>query len=81
MPDGKFHQRFNIDLGVDEARRRFSNRANNLIFQNLIPQDCRKKWDQPVSARVDMAICTKLGEIYDGSNTLKKSSVPTSICI
>jgi len=31
-----FHKRFDIEIGLDEARRRFVNRAQNLIFNLLV---------------------------------------------
>lgn len=31
-----FHMRFNIEIGLDEARRRFVNRAQNLVFTDLL---------------------------------------------
>jgi hypothetical protein len=35
MPD-PFHKRFNIDLPIDEARRRFVNRLDNLVQQTAL---------------------------------------------
>ena len=34
----KFHERFDIEVGIDEAKRRFVNRANNLIFSALMTE-------------------------------------------
>ncbi len=34
-PQRPFHERFNIEVGIDEARRHFVNRVYNLIFEGL----------------------------------------------
>ena len=31
----KFHNRFDLEVGLDDARRRFVNRAQNLLFGDL----------------------------------------------
>jgi hypothetical protein len=33
-----FHERFNIEIGSEEARRRFVNRAHNMIFEDFLQQ-------------------------------------------
>ena len=32
----KFHERFDIEVGLDEAKRRFVNRAHNRIFNDFV---------------------------------------------
>jgi hypothetical protein len=56
--DDKFHQRFNIEVGIVEAKRRFVNRTSNYISDIL-------KWADDRHYRrteVEKFICTKLGE-------------------
>ncbi len=58
----KFHQRFNIEVGIDEAKRRFTNRAHNLISVIM-------KWASDEHHRasdVEKFVCTKLGERWTG---------------
>src|SRR6266571_793450 len=38
MSDG-FHERFEIEVGIDEVRRRFINRVYNLIFEGFIRRE------------------------------------------
>jgi hypothetical protein len=67
----KFHERFGIELGVAEAKRRFVNRALNFIFDH-----CMKlafsfdRW----AGRADLAkyICSKLGERYSDHDKTEK---------
>ncbi len=33
-----FHERFEIEVGVEEARRRFINRISNAVFDRLMSQ-------------------------------------------
>lgn len=35
----KFHERFAIDVGVDEAKRRFVNRVLNFLFGRVASRD------------------------------------------
>ncbi len=60
----KFHERFNIEVGLDEARRRFVNRANNFIFGNLLLNDVGTQ-----SLQIDL--CSKLGERWLGFGCLR----------
>ncbi len=55
----KFHKRFNIEVGLDEARRRFVNRANNFILANLLR-------DTIATQPVQKYLCSKLGERWTG---------------
>jgi hypothetical protein len=54
----KFHERFNIEVETDEARRRFTNRALNLVFGSFILQ--LQRYD-----KIKKEIVTVLGERYD----------------
>jgi hypothetical protein len=31
---GKFHERFDIEVGLDDARRRFTHRIFDLVFED-----------------------------------------------
>ena len=57
MSSKDFHERFEIPLEIDEAKRRFINRANNLIFNSLF-------WELNLDVRehVELQIATALGE-------------------
>ncbi len=57
----KFHERFNIEVGLNEARRRFVNRALNLIFGSFLYQlnNCEEIVEE---------IATALGEPYDNDD-------------
>lgn len=56
-----FHERFNIEVGMNEARRRFVNRALNLVFGSFLYQfsDCEG---------IVTEIATVLGVLYDGDD-------------
>lgn len=60
----KFHQRFNIEIGLDEARRRFVNRVNNFIFELMSRIACTKYI--PVAQAIEQHICSKIGERHKG---------------
>jgi hypothetical protein len=62
----KFNQRFNIEVALDEAKRRFTNRANNFISEiiTLIEDE-----DDEGSA-AERFVCTKLGERWKGYGCL-----------
>lgn len=62
-----FHIRFDLPLDVAEARRRFLNRVNNLIFDAFLEDDLDKQTYYIVLWRVAM----DLGEEYSTSYTLK----------
>jgi hypothetical protein len=62
----KYHERFNIDVGTDEAKRRFVNRAHNSIEAIL-------KWASDTayrSSEVEKYVCTHLGERWERSGCL-----------
>lgn len=55
----KFHERFNIEINIEEAKQRFVNRTYNLIFSGFV------RYNDSNSFK---AIATKLGKIYDSNN-------------
>jgi hypothetical protein len=55
----KFHDRFNIEVGQDESRRRFVNRTHNKIFVQ-ISEDAALT----TRAAIGRAIGCEIGEIY-----------------
>src|SRR2546422_4671678 len=65
----KFHERFDINVGVEEARRRFRNRVKNLIYQSFLHDmfgydtDCKN---------VIRHVVSKLGDEYNYSIPLEK---------
>ena len=65
----KFHERFELDLGVDEAKRRFVNRVLNFLIHDTHIVACQlyglNGWDS-----LERHICSKLGEQWRGSNCL-----------
>ncbi len=64
MPD-KFHERFDIDVPIDEARRRFVNRVHN----ELLSQDS-DLGDLTFWADLGKAIVDELGEPYKRGDVL-----------
>lgn len=65
----KFHERFNIDIGLDEARRRFVNRANNVILYDLRGGCLHLRGSGPAE-RLERFVCSKLGEPWNGFGCL-----------
>ena len=66
MPE-KFHQRFKINVGLEEAQRRFVNRAHNLVWEAYlyeIPNFVRKD--------AELHIITALGDRYDPHRSFSK---------
>lgn len=55
----QFTDRFNIDVGLSEARKRFVNRANNLVFT-----DFYNGLDQDLRYHIHLEIASALGERY-----------------
>ncbi len=53
----KFHERFGIEVGVEEARRRFFNRAYNQVFDHI------DTWSED-NEKIKREIATGLGEKY-----------------
>jgi hypothetical protein len=72
MPNDKFHQRFNIDLGIDEAKRRFVNRAHTIIVHEVWQRLARPA-DLTHAMDFDMFICKKLGEEFKGCGCLSST--------
>jgi hypothetical protein len=56
----KFHERFNIEIGAEEARRRFTNRAYNIVLIRIID---KLHWEE--AERIKRNIVTVLGERYE----------------
>ncbi|MBA3472828.1 MAG: hypothetical protein H0T57_06280 [Rubrobacter sp.] len=73
---GTFHERFDIDVGVDEARRRFVNRVSNNVFSFLEsppPFNPAKGADREHPRRVTQIhrhVANVLGEKYDSLKCL-----------
>jgi hypothetical protein len=65
----KFHQRFNIEVGLDEARRRFINRAHNVIAHDILDKIYEHDGLEEAS-EVERYVCTKLGEQWRGYGCL-----------
>ncbi len=57
----KFHQRFNIEVGIDEARRRFVNRAHSLVFESFFYQ----KYDRDDRETLKRLVVAALGDRYN----------------
>lgn len=64
MSYDKFHQRFNLNLDIEEAKRRFVNRAHNFIIHGLPGK--LSPWGVEHINNLEKFICTKLGERYTG---------------
>ena len=71
----KFHERFELDLGVDEAKRRFVNRVLNFLINDIHIVACRR-YGLDGWASLERHICSKLGERWNGMGCL--SSVVNS---
>lgn len=67
--DPKFHQRFNIKVGLDEAQARFINRAYNEIFTTLLEQLLDLRGSRSLQ-EVRRGVCTILGVKYDENSSL-----------
>lgn len=65
----KFHERFGIDLGVDEAKRRFVNRVKNALFSQVMRYVTYKHGSLTADS-LEQHICQKLGERWKGSGSL-----------
>ncbi len=66
MVEKKYHQRFNIDVGIDEAKRRFVNRAHNSI--DAIIKFASDKYLK--GSELEKFVCTTLGERWKHSGCL-----------
>ncbi len=58
----KFHQRFDIQIGLEDARRKFVNRAYNLIFIELY----YSLFTVSEKVSLEERIATRLGERFEG---------------
>ena len=65
MPKLPFHRRFNININIEEAQRRFVNRATNQIFGGLFEHDID---DEIVRSLVLWQIANDFGEEYSWDN-------------
>jgi hypothetical protein len=67
----KFNERFGIDLGVAEGKRRFVNRVLNFLFGTIM-RDADE--DDPFTGKAELEkyICSKLGERYAGLGSLER---------
>ena len=57
----KFHERFEIDLGVDEAKRRFVNRVLNFLIDDIRIFAC-EEYGLNGWGSLERHICSRLGE-------------------
>lgn len=55
----KFHERFEIEVGVQEARRRFAARVANLIFEQLFTYHLSER-----SSSAKQHVASILGDRY-----------------
>lgn len=66
----KFHQRFNIEVSLDNARRSFVNRVNNFIVPDLLMNVFRKIGSASAND-LEKYLCSKLGERWNGWGCLQ----------
>lgn len=57
-----FHERFNIEVDIDEAKRRFMNRVSNLVFMDLYHNNLISS--PKYSASVPKNIAYRLGDEF-----------------
>lgn len=69
MPQ-KHHERFGIELGVTEAKRRFVNRALNFVLDEVIPL-AESRGDEH-RKKLERHICSKLGERHAALGSLER---------
>ena len=65
MSDPKFHERFDIQVGADEARRRFVNRVYNFLVEDILVYRDRK-YGLPDKDDLMRMIANELGERFVG---------------
>jgi len=63
----KFHERFEIEVGVPEARRRFTQRVGNLVFERYLGKHF-EQWPRYVAGEY---IASVLGDHYTGTHYLE----------
>jgi hypothetical protein len=56
----KFHQRFNIEVNLQEAQKRFVNRIYNRIFLSFLD-----RFNRDEEYRLELAIASELGDKYE----------------
>ena len=61
MSDPKFHERFDIQVGADEARMRFVNRGYNFLVEDILVYRDRK-YGLPDKDDLMRMIANELGE-------------------
>jgi len=61
--DEKFHERFNIQIGIEEARRRFVNRIHNAVFEDFLLFHLSEDSRFPLSREIANA----LGDRFEGN--------------
>lgn len=66
----KFHQRFNIEVNLDNARRSFVNRVNNFIIPDLLMNVFRNIGSTSAND-LEKYLCSKLGERWKGWGCLQ----------
>jgi hypothetical protein len=59
----KFHERFEIEVGVQEARRRFAARVANLIFERFLTTHFKDQWTR---YQTEKYIASVLGDRHSG---------------
>lgn len=61
----RFHERFDIEVGADEARQRFINRVTNTVFHGLMmSEDLRESYGPDITDLYKRVVNT-LGEVWD----------------
>src|SRR5438067_2252292 len=58
----KFHERFDIEVGLDEAKRRFVERVHNLIFEGFM-RSLMPDWEYLDAVKY---IAARLGDQFSG---------------
>jgi hypothetical protein len=66
----KFHERFGIELGVAEGKRRFVNRVLNFLLEHIV-QLARRMNAFSGQSELEKYICSKLGERYASSGCME----------
>src|SRR2546423_7309421 len=63
-----FHERFEIQIGVNDAKQRFIRRVSNYIFENFFDSEI----DDTIKTRVVLwQVANALGEEYESYNDFK----------
>jgi hypothetical protein len=72
MPE-KFHERFDIEVNLDEAKRRFVNRTETLIFTRFLSQKFSMEITEDIQRREDIKreVVAGLGEVYHSQESLR----------